>query len=58
MESEYVPRKKTGINPKDNHSSFQSSAKIIIQKVEEMQIKYVTAQVKESGIKVNQLALP
>ncbi|KAL3538514.1 hypothetical protein ACH5RR_001880 [Cinchona calisaya] len=51
-----VPSKKGKINPKDNHISFQTSnMDAIIKKLEEMNIEYVTAVVKEGGITVDQL---
>ncbi|XVF68243.1 hypothetical protein PTKIN_Ptkin10aG0189500 [Pterospermum kingtungense] len=57
LESESVaPKKKQKINPKDNHISFQcSDMKLVIRKLEEMKIEYVTAVVKEGGVKVDQL---
>ncbi|CAA2982346.1 metallothiol transferase -like [Olea europaea subsp. europaea] len=54
--AEKVPNKKEKINPKDNHISFQcTDMELIIQKLEEMKIEYVTAVVKEGGITVDQL---
>ncbi|XAR56309.1 Lactoylglutathione lyase [Bertholletia excelsa] len=56
LEMEEVPRKKGRINPKDNHISFQTpDMGLIIEKLEEMKIEYVTAVVKEGGIVVDQL---
>ncbi|KVI11052.1 uncharacterized protein LOC112507766 [Cynara cardunculus var. scolymus] len=56
LEMETTPRKKAVINPKDNHISFQcSDMDLIIKKIEELGIKYVTAVVKEGGVEVNQL---
>ncbi|EOX97080.1 hypothetical protein QUC31_015850 [Theobroma cacao] len=56
LESESVPTKKEKINPKDNHISFQcSDMNLVMQKLEEMNIEYVTAVVEEGGIKVDQL---
>ncbi|XVE67468.1 hypothetical protein DITRI_Ditri08aG0163800 [Diplodiscus trichospermus] len=56
LESESVPTKKEKINPKDNHISFQcSDMKLVMRKIEEMKIEYVTAVVEEGGIKVDQL---
>ncbi|CAI9781752.1 unnamed protein product [Fraxinus pennsylvanica] len=53
---ENVPNKKDKINPKDNHISFQcTDMELIIQKLEEMKIEYVTAVVREGGITVDQL---
>lgn len=44
------------INPKDNHISFQcSDMAVVVQKLEEMKIEYVTAQVEEGGVTVDQL---
>ncbi|CAA3025144.1 metallothiol transferase -like [Olea europaea subsp. europaea] len=54
--AENVPNKKEKINPKDNHISFQcSDMELIILKLQEMKIEYVTAVVKEGGITVDQL---
>ncbi|KAK3028257.1 hypothetical protein RJ639_037591 [Escallonia herrerae] len=47
LEVDDVPEKKGAINPKDNHISFQCS------NMEAMQ--YVTAEVKEGGVTVDQL---
>ncbi|PWA49494.1 glyoxalase/Bleomycin resistance protein/Dihydroxybiphenyl dioxygenase [Artemisia annua] len=56
LEMDTTPTKKSVINPKDNHISFQcSNMDLIIKKLEEMGIKYVTAVVKEGGVEVNQL---
>lgn len=56
LEMDTTPIKKSVINPKDNHISFQcSDMDLIIKKLEEMGIKYVTAVVKEGGVEVNQL---
>ncbi|XVF45904.1 hypothetical protein PTKIN_Ptkin02bG0245700 [Pterospermum kingtungense] len=56
LESDCVPTKKEKINPKDNHISFQcSDMKLVMQKLEEMKIEYVTAVVEEGGINVDQL---
>jgi hypothetical protein len=56
LESDNVPTKKGTINPKDNHISFQcSDMKVLMQKLEEMNIEYVTAVVEEGGITVDQL---
>ncbi|MCD9558692.1 hypothetical protein HAX54_016226 [Datura stramonium] len=44
------------INPKDNHISFQcSDMGLIIQRLDDMEIEYVTAIVKDGGITVDQL---
>ncbi|XWS40387.1 hypothetical protein CRYUN_Cryun18bG0136900 [Craigia yunnanensis] len=56
LESESVPTKKEKINPKENHISFQcSDMKLVMRKLEEMKIEYVTAVVTEGGVKVDQL---
>ncbi|KAG9135483.1 hypothetical protein Leryth_007240 [Lithospermum erythrorhizon] len=56
LEAENVPKKKGKINPKDNHISFQcTNMEIIVQKLEQMNIEYVTAVVKEAGVIVDQL---
>ena len=54
-DSEKLP-KKTEINPKDNHLSFQcESVGTVEKKLKEMEIKYVRARVEEGGIHVDQL---
>ncbi|CAI9770141.1 unnamed protein product [Fraxinus pennsylvanica] len=46
--AEKIPQKKGKINPKDNHISFQcTDMDLIILKLEEMNIEYVKAVVKE-----------
>ncbi|GKD57076.1 putative dihydroxybiphenyl dioxygenase [Tanacetum coccineum] len=56
LEVESTPTKTGVINPKDNHISFQcTNMDLIIKKLEELGIKYVTAVVKEGGVEVNQL---
>ena len=57
LESDHdLPPKKEKINPKDNHISFQcSDLELVKQKLEAMNIEYVTAVVTEGGIKVDQL---
>lgn len=56
LQSDDVPSKKSTINPKDNHISFQcTDMKLVMQKLEEMNIEYVTAAVEEGGITVDQL---
>ncbi|XP_020223230.1 uncharacterized protein LOC109805538 [Cajanus cajan] len=48
--------RKTKINPKDNHISFQcENMGAVENKLEEMKIEYVRATVEESGIQVDQL---
>ncbi|XP_010256292.1 PREDICTED: uncharacterized protein LOC104596717 [Nelumbo nucifera] len=48
--------KKAVINPKDNHISFQcTDMKLVMRKLEVMNIDYVTAVVEEGGLKVDQL---
>nr|XP_043620503.1 uncharacterized protein LOC122592360 [Erigeron canadensis] len=56
LEVETTPSKTGLINPKDNHISFQcTNMDLIINKLEELDIKYVTAIVTEGGVEVNQL---
>ncbi|TKY71392.1 Metallothiol transferase FosB [Spatholobus suberectus] len=56
LESDKVPVKKREINPKENHISFQcSDMKLIMQKLDAMNIEYVTAVVEDGGIQVDQL---
>ena len=56
LESDKTPAKKSKINPKDNHISFQcSDMNLVIKKLEEKNIEYVTAVVEEGGITVDQL---
>lgn len=56
LESDKAPEKKGKINPKDNHISFQcSDMKLVMRKLEEMNIEYETAVVEEGGIQVDQL---
>ncbi|KAG6781924.1 hypothetical protein POTOM_011309 [Populus tomentosa] len=56
LESDKAPTKKSKINPKDNHISFQcSDMNLVIKKLEEKNIEYVTAVVEEGGITVDQL---
>ncbi|KAK7823544.1 glyoxylase I 4 [Quercus suber] len=57
LESDHdVPTKKSAINPKDNHISFQcTDMNLVILKLEELNIEYVTAVVEEGGITVDQL---
>ncbi|KAL5567342.1 hypothetical protein UlMin_030506 [Ulmus minor] len=57
LEVENIPSKnKAKINPKGNHISFQcSDIKLVVQKLEEMEIEYVTAIVEEGGVRVDQL---
>ncbi|KAL6007676.1 hypothetical protein ACLOJK_033177 [Asimina triloba] len=51
-----IPDKKEVINPKDNHISFQcSDMRVLMKKLEEMGIEYVTAVVEEGGVQVDQL---
>ncbi|KAE9585839.1 hypothetical protein Lal_00010338 [Lupinus albus] len=48
--------KKTEINPKDSHISFQcESMGVVENKLKEMEIDYVRAMVEEGGIQVDQL---
>lgn len=56
LEADNIPSKKSGINPKDNHISFQcTDMELVLQKLEEMKIEHVTAVVEEGGITVDQL---
>ncbi|MED6143144.1 Glyoxylase I 4, variant 2 [Stylosanthes scabra] len=56
LESEMVTVEKRAINPKENHISFQcTDMSVIMQKLDEMKIKYVTAVVEEGGVQVDQL---
>lgn len=57
LESTAVPpHKGKKINPKDNHISFQcTDMNLVMRKLEEMNIEYVTAVVEEGGITVDQL---
>jgi hypothetical protein len=56
LESDKAPTKKSKINPKDNHISFQcSDMNLVIKELEEKNIEYVTAVVEEGGITVDQL---
>ncbi|XP_071725590.1 glyoxylase I 4-like [Rutidosis leptorrhynchoides] len=56
LEVETTPSKGGVINPKDNHISFQcTNMDLIINKLDKLDIKYVTALVTEGGVEVNQL---
>lgn len=56
LQSDSAPSKKSKINPKDNHISFQcSDMSLVMKKLEEKNIEYVTAVVEEGGVKVDQL---
>ncbi|KAH9606033.1 hypothetical protein KSS87_021050 [Heliosperma pusillum] len=56
LESDNHQRKTSKINPKENHISFQcSDMNLVIKQLETMGIEYVTAQVEEGGVKVDQL---
>uniref|UniRef100_A0A7N0RG74 VOC domain-containing protein n=1 Tax=Kalanchoe fedtschenkoi TaxID=63787 RepID=A0A7N0RG74_KALFE len=57
LESEKARKpKKTKINPKDNHISFQcTDMELIKKKLKQNGLEYVTAVVEEGGIKVDQL---
>ncbi|KAK7328323.1 hypothetical protein VNO77_22427 [Canavalia gladiata] len=56
LESDKVPVEKREINPKENHISFQcSDMKLIMQKLDAMNMEYVTAVVEDGGIQVDQL---
>ncbi|TMW87898.1 uncharacterized protein LOC107009920 [Solanum pennellii] len=53
---EDVQSKRGKINPKDNHISFQcTDMDLIIQRLNDMNVEYVTATVKEGGVTVDQL---
>jgi len=48
--------KKTEINPKDNHISFQCESMTLVEKkLEELDIAYIQQRVEEGGIYVDQL---
>ncbi|KAL5975795.1 Glyoxylase I 4 [Asimina triloba] len=48
--------KKSEINPKDNHISFQcESMKVVERKLKEMGIEYIQRTVEEGGISVDQM---
>ncbi|KAJ6700584.1 hypothetical protein OIU74_012011 [Salix koriyanagi] len=56
LESDRAPTKKSKINPKDNHISFQCpDMNLVIKKLEEKGVEYVTAVVEEGGVTVDQL---
>ncbi|KAH6762592.1 Lactoylglutathione lyase / glyoxalase I family protein [Perilla frutescens var. hirtella] len=56
LKTENAIKKNEKINPKDNHISFQcTDMNVIIQRLEEMKIEFVTAIVREGGIIVDQL---
>ncbi|KAG9153390.1 hypothetical protein Leryth_017294 [Lithospermum erythrorhizon] len=56
LEAENVPKKKNKINPKNNHISFQcTNMELLMQRLEEMNIEYVTAEVKEGNVVVDQM---
>ncbi|KAL6626845.1 hypothetical protein ACP70R_030571 [Stipagrostis hirtigluma subsp. patula] len=53
---ESLPPKKTEINPKDNHISFQcESMEAVQRRLKELGIRYVQRRVEEGGIYVDQL---
>ena len=53
---EKFPKKKTAINPSDNHISFQTSdMNLVARKLDDMGIDYVIAAVEEGGITVDQI---
>ncbi|GJN05667.1 hypothetical protein PR202_ga23317 [Eleusine coracana subsp. coracana] len=53
---ESMPPKKTEINPKDNHISFQcESIEAVHRRLKELGIKYVERRVEEGGIYVDQV---
>nr|CAD1842944.1 unnamed protein product [Ananas comosus var. bracteatus] len=48
--------KKTEINPKDNHISFQCESMALVEKkLKEMEIDYIQQRVEEGGVYVDQL---
>lgn len=48
--------KKTEINPKDNHISFQCESMVLVEKkLKELNISYIQQRVEEGGIFVDQL---
>ncbi|KAL7157355.1 hypothetical protein ABFS83_02G072600 [Erythranthe nasuta] len=56
LQAENIEKKKSKINPKDCHISFQcTDMNLIISQLEEMNIEYVTAVVTEGGIIVDQI---
>ncbi|XP_071697866.1 glyoxylase I 4-like [Rutidosis leptorrhynchoides] len=56
LEVDTTPSKRGVINPKDNHISFEcTNMDLVINKLEELDVKYVTAMVMEGGVEVNQL---
>jgi len=53
---ENMPIKKTEINPKDNHISFQCESMGAVEKLlKEMEIEYLRSMVEEGGIHVDQI---
>ncbi|XP_052176264.1 glyoxylase I 4-like [Diospyros lotus] len=51
-----MPTKKTEINPKDSHISFQCESMATVEKkLVEMEIEYVRQRVEEAGIYMDQL---
>ncbi|TKW13708.1 hypothetical protein SEVIR_5G119100v4 [Setaria viridis] len=53
---ESMPPKKTEINPKDNHISFQcESMEAVQRRLKELGVRYVQRRVEEGGIYVDQL---
>ncbi|KAL1320055.1 uncharacterized protein LOC107637516 isoform X1 [Arachis ipaensis] len=56
LESDKIPVERRAINPKENHISFQcTDMSVIMQKLDEMNIKYVSTVVEDGGIQVDQL---
>ncbi|XP_015958798.1 glyoxylase I 4 isoform X2 [Arachis duranensis] len=56
LESDMVPVETRTINPKENHISFQcTDMSVIMKKLDEMNIKYVSAVVEDGGVQVDQI---
>ncbi|XP_047318376.1 glyoxylase I 4-like [Impatiens glandulifera] len=56
VKNESIEKGKKKINPKDNHISFQcTNMDLIMRKLGEMGIEFVTAKVSEGGVVVDQL---
>ncbi|XP_057757902.1 glyoxylase I 4-like [Arachis stenosperma] len=56
LESDKIPVERKAINPKENHISFQcTDMSVIMQKLDEMNIKYVSTVVEDGGVQVDQL---
>ncbi|WOK94613.1 hypothetical protein Cni_G03318 [Canna indica] len=56
LQRDDVPKKKGGINPKDNHISFQcANMDLLMLQLKKKGVEFVTAKVEEGGIEVEQL---